>query len=247
MTTQLPDTACCLGCDYSLRGLPGVICPECGRAFDPDDPTTYRDKAVVSKWRLWATPPGIWHTAGVLAMTWIVLEGRSRPMGTLEWLPFYLPCCVALIGGPLLLAIYAVRAIAACSDRLRAEHDRAEQARSRTWSWLVTPVCLSLALSAFVVNWPLHARFAASQAALETEARRLLANTPATANPYQGITCERFIGLYHVDFVRVDQKQRSIYFFTHPGLIDPIGFVYSPQGAVGLDVGLPKNWFVYED
>ncbi len=35
------DEALCLGCGYSLRGLPGVICPECGRAFDPNDPSTY--------------------------------------------------------------------------------------------------------------------------------------------------------------------------------------------------------------
>jgi len=31
----------CLGCGYDLRGLPENRCPECGRAFDPDDSTTF--------------------------------------------------------------------------------------------------------------------------------------------------------------------------------------------------------------
>lgn len=30
----------CLGCKYDLRGLDTPRCPECGRPFDPDDPTT---------------------------------------------------------------------------------------------------------------------------------------------------------------------------------------------------------------
>jgi len=31
----------CLGCGYILDGLPEPRCPECGGAFDPDDPATY--------------------------------------------------------------------------------------------------------------------------------------------------------------------------------------------------------------
>ena len=34
----------CLGCDYNLRGLPSGTCPECGRPFTWDDPTTYYEK-----------------------------------------------------------------------------------------------------------------------------------------------------------------------------------------------------------
>ncbi len=32
----------CLKCDYTLNYLTTIACPECGRAFDPADPTTYR-------------------------------------------------------------------------------------------------------------------------------------------------------------------------------------------------------------
>ncbi len=31
----------CLGCEYDLRGLPEPRCPECGRAFDPQNPKTF--------------------------------------------------------------------------------------------------------------------------------------------------------------------------------------------------------------
>ena len=38
-SVQLPY---CLGCGYRLTGVNHFRCPECGRAFDPDDPTSYR-------------------------------------------------------------------------------------------------------------------------------------------------------------------------------------------------------------
>ncbi len=31
----------CRSCDYDLRALAARLCPECGRAFDPADPTTF--------------------------------------------------------------------------------------------------------------------------------------------------------------------------------------------------------------
>lgn len=31
----------CLTCNYALHGLAEPRCPECGRAFDPDDPDTF--------------------------------------------------------------------------------------------------------------------------------------------------------------------------------------------------------------
>ena len=43
MSVDVPDSAQCRECGYLLRGLPEPRCPECGRPFDPHDPTTYRD------------------------------------------------------------------------------------------------------------------------------------------------------------------------------------------------------------
>ena len=37
----VPPHARCLSCGYLLRGLPSPVCPECARAFDPSDPSTF--------------------------------------------------------------------------------------------------------------------------------------------------------------------------------------------------------------
>lgn len=38
----------CLSCDYDLTALPAHRCPECGRAFDPDDPTSFAVNTDIS-------------------------------------------------------------------------------------------------------------------------------------------------------------------------------------------------------
>ena len=43
---------CCHDCRYDLRQLDSRTCPECGRAFDPDDPHSWRDEARGFEWRL---------------------------------------------------------------------------------------------------------------------------------------------------------------------------------------------------
>lgn len=47
----IPETAVCRGCGYRLRGLPRAVCPECSRAFDPSDPTTFlpRPRRVMAR------------------------------------------------------------------------------------------------------------------------------------------------------------------------------------------------------
>jgi hypothetical protein len=40
----------CLDCRYILDGLPEARCPECGRAFDPEDPDTYVAPEQRSAW-----------------------------------------------------------------------------------------------------------------------------------------------------------------------------------------------------
>jgi hypothetical protein len=49
----LPDDATCAGCGYPLRGLPAHRCPECGRAFHPNDLSSFAgptaERAVADK------------------------------------------------------------------------------------------------------------------------------------------------------------------------------------------------------
>ncbi|MBI1825240.1 MAG: hypothetical protein HY287_04495 [Planctomycetes bacterium] len=43
MAVEIREDARCLKCGYRLQGLPNAVCPECGRAFAPHDPTTFDD------------------------------------------------------------------------------------------------------------------------------------------------------------------------------------------------------------
>lgn len=42
-TKDEPTGVFCLGCSYDLKGVGTRACPECGEAFDPEDPSTFRD------------------------------------------------------------------------------------------------------------------------------------------------------------------------------------------------------------
>ena len=51
--SDIPSTARCLSCGYLLRGLPTPVCPECGRAFDPTDASTYDLRPPHWRRRVW--------------------------------------------------------------------------------------------------------------------------------------------------------------------------------------------------
>ena len=72
----------CLNCHYSLANLTGPPhrCPECGTAFDPNDPSTFDDghretfPASRNEWGL------LWLLFGlVVVVVWFLGELRGRP------------------------------------------------------------------------------------------------------------------------------------------------------------------------
>jgi len=64
----IPPTARCLRCGYLLRGLPIPVCPECGRAFDPADASTYDLRPPDWRRRWWIKRGGILAVAGVVLL-----------------------------------------------------------------------------------------------------------------------------------------------------------------------------------
>lgn len=56
----------CLQCNYDMRGLPENRCPECGAAFDPTDPTSF--KLTPDRERAW---PG-----------WLAVAALGHPFTT---------------------------------------------------------------------------------------------------------------------------------------------------------------------
>lgn len=76
MSQDIRPARYCLGCSYVLDGLPENRCPECGRPFEPNDPTTFRmspRRAGMSL--LYKTRPGrIALVAASLVVLTIILD-----------------------------------------------------------------------------------------------------------------------------------------------------------------------------
>src|SRR3954447_17012614 len=73
----------CWECGYALRGLASRRCPECGRAFDPADPTTVNTGQVVGPVTRWLmSPPGslmyLLLAAAVLVSLWACVVPTRR-------------------------------------------------------------------------------------------------------------------------------------------------------------------------
>lgn len=62
------ETALCLDCDYSLRGLSQNRCPECGRAFDPHDPRTFNAGRALTWFERKQLASMGWPTLSVIAL-----------------------------------------------------------------------------------------------------------------------------------------------------------------------------------
>jgi hypothetical protein len=84
-----PTPRYCKGCDYDLSAAAESRCPECGRAFAPDDKRTYRAfsrRSWRGRWRRWrwvvlalVLIGTVWPRGWVLTrMAWIDRSGAGR-------------------------------------------------------------------------------------------------------------------------------------------------------------------------
>jgi hypothetical protein len=99
--TDVRDKALCLGCNYPLRDLDTRRCPECGRAFDPDDPTTFNPgRPLDALARAVLAPSGtlaraiMWSLAalGVLGPAWLAPSNMTATLWLLLWGGFVFAC-----------------------------------------------------------------------------------------------------------------------------------------------------------
>lgn len=241
MTAQLNENATCIGCGYRLANLPAQTCPECGRWFDPDDPSTYVMLGFLAGWRRWAKPPTIFECVLLAALSVYGVIGSSGP-ARWEQVELFFIGCPAIPAWFVLILLYVRRSTAFISDRARATRDEQPRRTSRL-RWIVAPVCVLLVLSTIVWPWPLMLRFRLSHKAFED----------VLADYNSGRPVPRSVGLYRVRTVTIRDpanRPNAVSFETGHSLFDPVGFEYDPHSAHPPDpraLEVAPHWFTYED
>jgi hypothetical protein len=83
----------CLTCHYDLRNLKSVgehRCPECGSAFDPDDPGSFESAWFKSRVKTRILIIGLW----IVSMTMVVIEVRLGMKPVHVVLSTLVPCAL---------------------------------------------------------------------------------------------------------------------------------------------------------
>lgn len=164
--SDVPDTAVCLGCGYSLRGLPSAVCPECGRGFEPQDPASYRDPSGPGSLLRLANAPGLWHRRTIVLLAVILILDRSSPGQLLGFSCFYYLypfLCLSILA-----VDYLIRLVAAVAKRIRDRPVSSPTGKASSRKcWLVTPTCALVLASMTLYPCPAWVRFRLSRSALE--------------------------------------------------------------------------------
>ena len=215
--TAVPDDALCLTCNYALRGLDARRCPECGRAFDPDDPMTMNvgrpldrvAKALLRPTGRWG-PALMWTLAvlGVLGPAWLVPSRIVACLWLLLWGAFMVACW-----GRALLRYAVVVRYRQPPECLRI--DDPFRWRARRAFVLVTLLILTRA--------PFILALLVSRPWLDREARYVWTVLPASVQPSQS---PKLCGLVIVQ--RIDAGGAHVTFHLLGG--GQIGYRTSPDG-----------------
>jgi len=233
----MAPTATCRTCGYCLYGLASPVCPECGRVFDPDDPSSFIDRVLraeirqarrILRWKRIARWPSHARAAVIViccAFLFLrtggccfVLPQRPRTIGDLILGWAQLLAVIVLLPAVVALLRYAYAWL-----RLR----RSGIAVDSRWQRRVAIACLAVCLLNML--WPLSLglRFTLSRAALAAaaEAQRAIGS---------GTTTNQWIGLFHVKGIYL-YNVGQVYFDTgcdehfHPLALRG-GLLYEPRG-----------------
>jgi hypothetical protein len=231
-STPEPISTLCLDCGYVLDHLAEPRCPECGRPFDPRDPSTFTTPAEYFKWRRWAQPPPMTNViaVGVLGTFSLVCASGGTLFADIV-ICLYLPVLVGLLIEFVVRVRAALRARQCATSFLPAS-------RRGPWRWAILPSVTLLLVSSCIDPWPLRARFALSRPAFERVVREL----DAGAHPNRR---KQSIGLYSITSIR--GSVGGPWYFALPADLQRRSFVYNPQrqfAAVYRE--LAPSWFIYE-
>jgi hypothetical protein len=236
---RISSNAVCLGCGYPLRGLSQAVCPECGRAFDPEDPKSFRDRGVRPRWPSFADAPPNWQLIVLAGLTLMYLYWSSQPGGLSAALSF--GACLVVPFGLAILATLAIdfvgRVLAVRASRRRAALDRVRPRRKGWWRWAVLPVCLAMVVSAAELSWPLRVRFHLSKPSFVQAVQQIEAGIDPGSLPKR-------IGLFPVTYIHL-YEDGAIFFRTGSSGWDSVGVAYRPSDLPKRKnrVRLAPQWF----
>jgi hypothetical protein len=231
---ELPADAECLGCRYPLAGVAQPACPECGRAFNPDNRLTYGPR-IMSSTVGWALRGPGWGTLGAAAGVAVAsaLAG-SLPLLSVEWF------MLGLLGGLAVMGVSAVRAVLAAGALVREPSCR-PMFRRGWWRWaaLVALGLLSLGLVAYQPVWRI--RWLVSRPAMDALAAQARANGP--------VTRAHWCGAIHVSLAQPDGNSVRVN-FQGGGLLASTSLVHSPNAPPPVPGGghgpftLSGGWYL---
>lgn len=192
----LPNDATCIDCRYSLQAVTQDVCPECGRSFLANDPTTYWIRGGAPPWRYWAKPPSLWSILPLIALAVWEFYATSLP-GFMEQLWPAIIAFVTIFVVGLSGLVYILRAVGFSQDRPRAAMDRSKLGRRRRWRWAVLPLFVVMMISIALFQWPLLLRFEMSRPAFDEMQQQLEAGASPPAS-------DVWLGFYRVSIENVD-------------------------------------------
>lgn len=233
-----PD-AVCIQCGYRLIGLAEHRCPECGRAFDPDDRGTYHvpgdtKSAVMAAVRrgwarfvaAWFAPPSVSYliVLAIVASSWIwhpaSLEGLRESLSKgAAWQLWRLAGWLILLE----LVLRATVGIAAtCAGYRRPAAPDGPSRRGRAMRWWAAAVLAFLFIGMTARPWGVWGRLRGALPEFQRGAEDYLAMRDLHAG-------SRRIGSFEVTRL-FGRGQGYVFFVFSRGSEGTWGLVYDPHG-----------------
>jgi hypothetical protein len=207
----------CLDCNYPLRDLPTPRCPECGRAFDPGDSTTFNPGRPVPAYAAWAVGPISWPVYLVAIAACGVTLWRARLPGiAFSWIS------PTMIGWEALALLWLLWPLVRRLVLLHYGWPTVVIKPMGRRHWVV-PLIMVAMVGAMAMKLPKTFAFRASRAAMDQLAAEVMANPQAKVD-------NRWVGVFQAKNIRALPGGSGVKFTAEDDDTQfKAGFVYLPN------------------
>lgn len=215
----------CRSCRHSLRGITSRRCPECGRAFDPNDPKTMRIP----------DHPENWAALAPAFRVCTVIVGIVTSITFLATATFAIDPLLLLLGGCVTLPLLVLQFIVACSPIIPLS-------RVSRFAGVTLPILL---VSIVLTYWPLRLTFIFHKSTLNQLAAQIQ-NGATVQTPNR-------VGMYRFHVIRTASNGNIGFQMTGDSGGGTYLVRAQPKASVvwyntNWEIALGDGWFlVYED